>query len=107
MKLDDCLISLCKIDLSLLPEVRTWLFQARHPTRAVCPFSKFTYLSLLVSQIYTSPTFVPIAKYYPLNDQLTEVTESEIPRSQSLVTLEFCALHRYTHEERPTAKIFS
>ena len=42
----------------------------------------------------------------PFNDQDTDVTVSAIPRSQSLVTFELFAFHKYTLEDRPTAKKF-
>jgi len=38
---------------------------------------------------------------------LTEVTQSSEPRSQSLVTLEVHADHRYTQGPRPTASTFN
>jgi hypothetical protein len=49
---------------------------------------------------------VPKDIYGPLSAQETEVTESAIPRSHNLVTLEFSAFHKYTLDDSPTAKKF-
>ena len=89
--------------LSLEPVLRRVEFQDIAPTRFVCPVIVLSFFILTTSQIWTSPLFVPTAKIGPFNDQDTEVAESLTPRSQSLLTLEFDAFHRYTLEERPTA----
>lgn len=47
---------------------------------------------------------MPKAKDGPLTDHDTEVQVSEVPRSQSFVTFEFPAFHKYTLDASPTAK---
>jgi hypothetical protein len=47
-----------------------------------------------MSQICTSPLFVPKEKCGPLRDQATDVVESETPKSHSLLTLELAAFQR-------------
>ena len=86
--------SLCRIVLSLEPVDKIEEFQAIAPTRFVCPCKTLTLFILFTSQIWTYPLFVPKENKGPFRDQLTEVAESVIPKSQSLVTFEFCAFQR-------------
>ena len=69
-------------------------FQAIAPTRFVWPDRMRILFILLTSQICTYPLFVPRPSWGPFRDQDTEVAESEMPRSQSLVTLELVAFQR-------------
>ena len=100
------LISLWSIVLSLEPVLSIEEFQAMAPTLLVWPWRIRNLFILLTSQIWTSPLLVPKANIGPFSDQETEVAESETPRSQSLVTLEFEAFQRYTLDASPTAKKF-
>ncbi len=90
--------------LSLDPVLNIVEFQAIAPTLFVCPCKTLTLFILLTSQIWTYPELVPKANIGPFTDHDTEVQLSEIPRSQSLVTFEFWAFHKYTLDARPTAK---
>jgi hypothetical protein len=99
------------------------------PTLYVWPDITRIIFYFYVSQISTSPEFVPIEIKGLEGDQFTEVTSLFLPKSQSLVTCEDYALrknfffvnihiynyyfliqlkylHKYTHEDNPTAKIF-
>lgn len=51
-----------------------------------------------------SPYPVPIANKLPFGDQPKEQTISSAPKSQNFTTLLFLADHRYTQEERATAR---
>ena len=86
--------SLCKIVLSLEPVLRTVEFHAIDPTLLECPWRTLTFLSFAISQICTSPLFVPIEKLGPLTDHPTDVTVSDNPKSHNLVTLEFYPFHK-------------
>ena len=84
--LPDALKSLTNIDLSLLPEATTdgvTLFQANEDTLAEWPCIVLTFRLWLMSQIYTSPVFVPTDRWFPLYDQLKEVIWSSSPTSHN------------------------
>ena len=87
-------ISLWRIVLSLDPVLKIDEFQAIDPTLFVWPCIILILFILLTSQIWTSPLFVPTEKFGPFIDQATDVTESERPRSQSLVTLDVLPFHK-------------
>jgi hypothetical protein len=87
-------MSRCKIVLSLEPVLKREELQAIAPTRFVCPVKVLTFFVFTMSQICTSPLFVPKEKCGPLRDQATDVVESETPKSHSLLTLELAAFQR-------------
>ena len=64
--------------MSLDPLVKTFEFQAKVPTLAEWPDKTLSFFIFIVSQIYTSPEFVPIDKYGPRLAQFTLVTASDI-----------------------------
>ena len=90
--------------LSREPVLRLVEFQEMAPTLLVWPCKILNLFILLTSQIWTSPLLVPKANIGPFKAHETDVAESEIPRSQSLVTFELEAFQRYTLEANPTAK---
>lgn len=96
--------SLWRIVLSLEPVLKIEEFQAMAPTLLEWPGRIRTLFILLTSQIWTYPLFVPNAKDGPFTDHETDVQVSEVPRSQSFVTFEFPAFHKYTLDANPTAK---
>ena len=71
-----------------------WPDQQSVPTRAWCPDIERVVWHLAASQICTSPTLVPTARWVPRCVHETDVTESSGPRSHSLVTLEVHADQR-------------
>ena len=102
-----------KIVLSLLPEAiieGMALFHARELTLPVCPPSYLTYFLELMSHICTFPLFVPILRWFPRFDQLSEViaslASSSYPSSHSSYTVDVVAFHTYTEFSRATARIF-
>ncbi len=96
--------SLWRIVLSREPVLKIVEFQAMAPTLLEWPGRIRTLFILLTSQICTYPLFVPKLNNGPFNDHATDVAVSEVPRSHSLVTLEFPAFHKYTLDANPTAK---
>mmetsp|Transcript_818 Transcript_818/g.1934 ORF Transcript_818/g.1934 Transcript_818/m.1934 type:complete len:200 (+) Transcript_818:422-1021(+) len=86
--------SRCRMSRSRLPDESVCPDQHSVPTRAWCPLIVRVVWHFAASHICTSPTLVPTARCVPRCVQLTEVTESSGPRSQSFVTLEVHALHR-------------
>lgn len=100
------LMSLLRMVLSLEPVLMTDEFQAMLPTRFEWPCNTLILLTLLMSQMWTSPLLVPNEKVGPLTAQPTEVTVSDNPRSHNFVTLELSPFQRYTLEANPTARKF-
>lgn len=80
--------------LSLDPELRTEEFHEIEPTLLECPCITLTLLTLLMSQMWTYPLFVPKENKGPFTDHPTDVTVSERPRSHNFVTLEFYPFQR-------------
>ena len=87
------LTSLLKTILSLEPVLIVDPFQETALTLLRWPSRVLTSLHWVVSQIWVSPEFVPIAKCWPLLLQPTLVIESSWGISQSFLTWEVCALH--------------
>jgi hypothetical protein len=102
-----CLISRCKMVLSLDPLLKNELFHAMQPILPSCPLNFFTIFYLSTSQFCSIPLLVPTARNFPEFDQLTLVMVSWGPRSYNLVTLEVLALQRYTQDPSPTARTLS
>ena len=78
--------SRCRMSRSRLPDESVCPDQHSVPTRAWCPLIVRVVWHFAASHICTSPTLVPTARCVPRCVQLTEVTESSGPRSQSFVT---------------------
>lgn len=83
-----------RIVLSLEPELKILEFQAIAPILLEWPCIVLYFFILTVSQICTSPLFVPIPSIGPLRVHETAVTESLMPRSHNFDTLDVAALHR-------------
>jgi hypothetical protein len=79
--------SLYKMFLSLDPVLTIDPFQATDPTLLKCPVKVLTCLQWFASHIWVSPELVPTAKWVPLWLHPTDVIESSIGTSHSLVTL--------------------
>ena len=76
-----------RIDLSREPVLKMEEFQEMEPTLFECPWIVLIFLSLLMSQRWTSPLLVPTVKCGPLSAHPTDVTVSLSPRSHNFVTL--------------------
>jgi len=58
------------------------------------------------SQICNTPLYDPTERKLPFLDQHSEVTLSFEPKSVNFTTFPFMALHKYTVEPNPTARVF-
>lgn len=82
-------VSLRRIFLSREPLAKILFeFQARAPTRPVCPRNVWTFLNLLQSQSWTSPECVPTPRMLEVGAKQLLVTRSLAVNSSSFTTLE-------------------
>lgn len=86
--------SLWSIVLSREPVHTISLFHAMEAILSVWPPMTLTLFILFKSQMWSYPLLVPKVKVGPFTDHPTEVTVSESPKSQSLVTFELFPFQR-------------
>lgn len=98
-------ISRRRMFLSREPLANTLLeFHAIAPTRPVCPRIVWIFLSLLQSQSWTSPEWVPTPRTFELGVKELLVTRSLEFSSSNFTTFELFPFQMYTLLLRPTLK---